>query len=122
MRIAKSTVILLVFVLMLSIFVANVADLINVDTHVLDDGLSSKNARIEWSRPKLYDIGTSFDHLIWFLQVRIFNSEIVNEGNMLHAQCCFQTINIVCRIFSDIGYSHKYISRSVEDYGIKGIL
>lgn len=69
MKIAKSTVILLLFVLILSILVANVADLINVDTHVLDDSLPSRNAKVDWSQPKLYDIGTSFDHLVWFLQV-----------------------------------------------------
>lgn len=72
MKITKSTVILLVFVLMLSIFVANVADLINVDNHVLDDTLQNKDTKKEWLEPKFYDIGESFDHLMWFLQVRIF--------------------------------------------------
>ncbi|XP_076179438.1 transmembrane protein 62 isoform X1 [Ptiloglossa arizonensis] len=79
MKIAKSTVVLLVFVLILSILVANVADLINVDTHVLDDTLSNKNARTEWSQPKFYDIGTSFDHLIWFLQISDIHISIFQD-------------------------------------------
>lgn len=78
MKITKSTVILLVFVLVLSILVANVADLINVDTHVLDDTSPNKNVRNEWSKPKFYDIGASSDHLIWFLQV------CVNQKLLLH--------------------------------------
>lgn len=72
MKITKSTVILLVFVLMLSIFVANVADLINVDNHILDDTLHYNGAKKEWLQPKFYNIGTSSDRLIWFLQVCVY--------------------------------------------------
>ncbi|XP_053989724.1 transmembrane protein 62-like isoform X2 [Hylaeus anthracinus] len=79
MRIAKSTVVLLVFVLILSILVANVADLINVDTHVLDDTSSRRNGWTEWSRPKFYNIGTSFDHLIWFLQISDIHISIFQD-------------------------------------------
>jgi len=68
MKIAKSTIVLLVFVLMLSILVANVADLISVDSRPLDETLG-KNGETGRSRTKLYDIGKSYDHLIWFLQV-----------------------------------------------------
>lgn len=69
MKIAKSTVALLIFVLMLSIFVANVADLINVDSHISDNTLSCKGIEPEWLQPKLYQIRESPDHLIWFIQV-----------------------------------------------------
>ncbi|XP_076377043.1 transmembrane protein 62 isoform X2 [Megalopta genalis] len=79
MKITKSTIALLVSVLMLSILVANVADLINVDTHVLDETLSNKQAREEWSHPKFYDIGTSFDHLIWFLQISDIHISIFRD-------------------------------------------
>ncbi|XP_076646835.1 transmembrane protein 62 [Halictus rubicundus] len=79
MKITKSTVALLVSVLMLSILVANVADLINVDTHVLDDTPSNKQAREEWSHPKFYDIGVSFDHLIWFLQISDIHISIFRD-------------------------------------------
>ncbi|XP_003703373.1 transmembrane protein 62 isoform X2 [Megachile rotundata] len=79
MKITKSTVILLIFVLVLSILVANVADLINVDTHVLDDTITNKNVRNEWSNPKYYDIGTSSDHLIWFLQISDIHISIFQD-------------------------------------------
>lgn len=69
MKIAKSTVVLLIFVLMLSIFVANVADLINVDSHVQDESLQEIYGETHGFRPKYYDIGKSYDHLMWFLQV-----------------------------------------------------
>lgn len=74
MKIAKSTVALLIFVLMLSIFVANVADLINVDSHISDNTLSCKGTEPEWLQPKLYQIRESLDHLIWFIQVS-YNSK-----------------------------------------------
>lgn len=67
MKIAKFTVILLVFVLMLSIFVANVADLINVDSHLINE--PENYGGTWWSKPKFYNIEKSYDHLIWFLQV-----------------------------------------------------
>ncbi|XP_076303117.1 transmembrane protein 62 [Lasioglossum baleicum] len=79
MKITKSTVALLVSVLMLSILVANVADLINVDTHVLEDTPSNKQAREDWSHPKFYDIGVSFDHLIWFLQISDIHISIFRD-------------------------------------------
>ncbi|XP_003484897.1 transmembrane protein 62 [Bombus impatiens] len=79
MKITKSTVILLVFVLMLSIFVANVADLINVDNHILDDTLHNKDVKKGWSEPKFYDIGESFDQLMWFLQISDIHISIFQD-------------------------------------------
>ena len=78
---------------MLSIFVANVADLINVDNHVLDDTLHNKDTKKEWSEPKFYDIGESFDHLMWFLQVRIFHRNIhlfIYRNYINHVLCRYQ--------------------------------
>jgi len=69
MKITKSTVVLLVFVLILSILVANVADLISVESHLPDEALRDNNGKMRWSRPKYYNIEDSYDHLIWFIQV-----------------------------------------------------
>ncbi|CAK9804583.1 Transmembrane protein 62 [Anthophora plagiata] len=97
MKITKSTVILLIFVLMLSIFMANVADLINVDSHVLDDALLNKDARKEWSQPKFYDIGASFDHLIWFLQVSDIHISIFQDPSRITElkDFCNITVNAI---------------------------
>ncbi|KZC13997.1 Transmembrane protein 62 [Dufourea novaeangliae] len=97
MKITKSTIVLLVFVLMLSILVANVADLINVDTHVLDDTLSNKYTREEWSRPRYYDIGTTFDHLIWFLQISDIHISIFRDPFRITElkEFCNVTVDII---------------------------
>ncbi|XP_043522394.1 transmembrane protein 62-like isoform X4 [Frieseomelitta varia] len=97
MKITKSTVILLVFVLMLSIFVANVADLINVDNHVLDDTLHNKDTKKEWSEPKFYDIGESFDHLMWFLQISDIHISIFQDSFRITElkEFCNITINSI---------------------------
>lgn len=60
------------FVLMLSIFVANVANIIDVDSHALNkattvEGMDEVKSR--WSNPKKYNINDSPDNLLWFLQV-----------------------------------------------------
>lgn len=91
MRIAKSTVIFLIFVLMLSVFVANVANLINVDSHAtnatpLYEGLD--NTEPQWSLPKKYRIADSADRLMWFLQVPLFfnsDSDFKNLMNIFHS-------------------------------------
>ncbi|XP_017875580.1 transmembrane protein 62-like [Ceratina calcarata] len=77
MKITKSTVVLLLFVLMLSIFVANVADLINIDDHVFDDTVHDTGK--ESLKPKFYNIGASFDHLIWFLQITDIHISIFQD-------------------------------------------
>ena len=60
------------FVLMLSIFVANVANIIDVDSHALGKDTTvegSVQIQTKWSKPRKYDIGDSYEHLLWFLQV-----------------------------------------------------
>lgn len=74
MKITKLKLLILTVVLMLSIFVANVANIIDVDSHALGKATNAGEAETRWSKPKKYNIDDSFDHLIWFLQVRPFFS------------------------------------------------
>ncbi|XP_020279068.1 transmembrane protein 62-like isoform X2 [Pseudomyrmex gracilis] len=72
MRIAKSTIVLLTFVLMLSILVANVADFINVESYPSYETFRDNNGMAQSSDskyPKYYNIGRSYDRLMWFLQI-----------------------------------------------------
>lgn len=75
MRIAKLTLLFLTFILLLSIFVANVVNIIDVDTHAamaVDQLYAQKlqdQENTRWSQPRKYTIGQSYDHLLWFIQV-----------------------------------------------------
>lgn len=69
MKTSKSAVIVLMFILMLSIFVANVVNLINVDSSVLNSESFYKTADQYSYEAKKYEIGHSFQSLMWFLQV-----------------------------------------------------
>jgi hypothetical protein len=79
MKITKLTLLILMFVLMLSIFVANVANIIDVDSHALGKETAEGIVEVEsrWSKPKKYDIGDSHEHLLWFLQVSSHCSNFV---------------------------------------------
>lgn len=72
MKTSKSAVIVLMFILMLSIFVANVVNLINVDSSNVNSASSQKTSDSNgqhWHEPKKFEIQDSFQHLMWFLQV-----------------------------------------------------
>lgn len=69
MKISKSTIALLVLILIFSILMANIADFISIDPHLPDETSGDNNGEIQWSGPKFYNIENSYDHLIWFLQV-----------------------------------------------------
>lgn len=72
MKIAKLTLLILMFVLILAIFVANVANIIDVDSHALSKAATvegTNDAESKWSKPRKYNIDDSPDHLLWFLQV-----------------------------------------------------
>ncbi|KAG8035777.1 hypothetical protein G9C98_001433 [Cotesia typhae] len=59
MKVSMSTIAFLIFILMLSIFVAKVTNLIATDVET----------NLETIKPKYYDIDDSPDHLMWFLQI-----------------------------------------------------
>lgn len=109
MKIAKFTLLILMFVLMLSIFVANVANIIDVDSHAITAAGSATLAESRWSKPRKYDIGDTADHLLWFLQVSciIITFFIIENYCILHG-LFFIIIYIV--FFADNRLTHKHFS------------
>lgn len=71
MRVTISAIFFLIAILFLSIFVANVANLIatDADRDVPDNDPGNNLPR---KQLKKYDIGDSKDNLMWFLQVSFF--------------------------------------------------
>ena len=64
---------------MLSVFVANVVNLISVDSSTFNNTplyKKSDGSAHRWPEPKRYEIGDSSEHLMWFLQVLFFSHGI----------------------------------------------
>ncbi|XP_011498584.1 PREDICTED: transmembrane protein 62-like [Ceratosolen solmsi marchali] len=82
MKITKLTLSILMFVLMLSIFVANVANIIDVDSHTLDkvkDIEDVTKLKSRWFEPKKFEIHDSYEHLVWFLQITDLHISIFQD-------------------------------------------
>lgn len=97
MRIAKSTIVLLTFVLMLSILVANVADFINVESYPSYETFRDNNGMAQSSDskyPKYYNIGRSYDRLMWFLQVCLCFEQMI-----MQCEFYFLVVNTEIHVF-----------------------
>jgi hypothetical protein len=70
---SKTAIIFLVFVLMLSVFVANIANLIDVggNAHVpvASRGINDVQSNADQRTANNLSIGKSSEHLMWFIQV-----------------------------------------------------
>lgn len=81
MRITKSTFIVLVFMLLFSILVANVANLLN--TQIVYDTKKPHDS----STQQLLAIEDKYEHLIWFLQVPYQTR--INRTNPVLIRCFY---------------------------------
>ncbi|XP_011175692.1 transmembrane protein 62 [Solenopsis invicta] len=97
MRISRSTIVLLVVILIFSILMANIADFISIDPHLPDETLADNNEDIQWSGPKYYHIGNSYSHLIWFLQITDLHISIFRDPSRLSQfkEFCNVTVNAI---------------------------
>ncbi|KYN02695.1 PREDICTED: transmembrane protein 62-like [Cyphomyrmex costatus] len=97
MKISKSTIVLLVLMLIFSILIANIADLINVNSHFLDETTEDNNGEIQWIGPKYYNIKDSYNHLIWFLQITDIHISIFRDPSRLSEfkEFCNVTVNSI---------------------------
>ncbi|XP_063982215.1 transmembrane protein 62-like [Diachasmimorpha longicaudata] len=76
MRISVSTIVFLVSVVMLSIFVANVANLIATDSKTHHEEETQRFGR---EKPRIYKIGDKMDNLMWFLQISDIHISIFKD-------------------------------------------
>ncbi|KYN32576.1 Transmembrane protein 62 [Trachymyrmex septentrionalis] len=97
MKISKSTIVLLVLMLIFSILMANIADLISINPHFPDETLGDNNGEIQWIEPKYYNIANSYNHLIWFLQITDIHISIFRDPSRLSEfkEFCNMTVNAI---------------------------
>ncbi|KAG5323692.1 TMM62 protein, partial [Pseudoatta argentina] len=97
MKISKSTIVLLVLMLIFSILMANIADFISINPHFPDETLGDNNGEIQWTEPKYYNIANSYNHLIWFLQITDIHISIFRDPSRLSEfkEFCNVTVNSI---------------------------
>ncbi|XP_071559664.1 transmembrane protein 62 [Temnothorax nylanderi] len=94
MRISKSTIVLLVLILIFSILMANVVDFISIDHHLPIETSGDNNGETH-SGPKHYNINNSYNHLIWFLQITDLHISIFRDPTRIweFIEFCNVTVN-----------------------------
>ncbi|XP_036149395.1 transmembrane protein 62 [Monomorium pharaonis] len=97
MKISRSTIVLLGLMLIFSILMANIVDFITTDPHLLDETLGDNNGDVQWSGPKYYNIGNSYSHLIWFLQITDLHISVFKDPSRLSEfkEFCNVTVNTI---------------------------
>lgn len=71
MRLSWNTIVLIIFIVIFSIFVANVTNLINIDGSLSKRHNNSRQSSKWQQNRKSLKFDDSADHLMWFLQVNI---------------------------------------------------
>ncbi|XP_043478345.1 transmembrane protein 62-like [Leptopilina heterotoma] len=100
MKTSKSAVLVLMFILMLSILVANVVNLINVDSSIVNSESFQKTTdSIDQHsyQAKKYEIGHSFESLMWFLQISDIHISIFRDPSRIIElkEFCDETIDAI---------------------------
>ncbi|CAH0560338.1 unnamed protein product [Brassicogethes aeneus] len=87
MRVSKSTIGIFISMILLSIFLANVLNLLSTDA------LAAK----DFSNDDFIQVGDSFDHLIWFLQISDIHISIFRDPSRItqFREFCHYTVNAV---------------------------
>ncbi|XP_011883013.1 PREDICTED: transmembrane protein 62-like [Vollenhovia emeryi] len=96
MKITKSTVVLLVLILIFAILVANIVDFISIDPHLPDETLADGNGEAQ-PPPKYYSMEDSSNHLIWFLQITDIHISIFRDPLRIEEfkEFCNVTVNSI---------------------------
>lgn len=75
---------------------ANIVDFISIDPHLPDETLGDNNGETQ-PGPKYYDIGNSYNHLIWFLQITDIHISIFRDSSRIleFKEFCNVTVNSI---------------------------
>ena len=96
MRCTAASLILIIFFLISSFFVADFVDMDNQITRKLKEVASLK--RIDWiERRKMLQMGDSPDHLMWFMQISDLHISLFRDPLRVPQlrEFCNETVNIV---------------------------
>ncbi|XP_026463910.1 transmembrane protein 62-like isoform X2 [Ctenocephalides felis] len=97
MRISKSAIFFLLFILIFSILVANVANLVNVNDELQEYDVYEKRNQPWIQTQKQFPIKDSADHLIWFLQISDIHISIFHDPSRISElrEFCHKTVDII---------------------------
>lgn len=97
MRLSCAALVLIVFMLIFSIFVANVANLINVDNHLAQKLAVDAKDSVRWSDKHPSEnlrMGDTDEHLMWFVQISDLHISIFNDQQRIEQLREFTSVSL----------------------------